>query len=640
MIKHEDILIRRKPDRRVLPNIPDDTGARSNRVGGRTLASYSLAPAVCEAKLPCTAVRNKDRRLTPGRHRFQDIYNPGERYIMECDVNIRIYSRAECPAHAGKSYKLARLRCGDISASGMLLECSGGPVYESIKNADYLRLDFTPVPGALPEGFEHRIKIKAKIAREAGGVGFGVKFEKPLTQYLYISHGLRMKVLSFVMLLVIFAIITLMRAGSILYYRFNSILYLYSIITAAFLLSRFIIAAFTRPYPVNPQFTPSVSVIIPCFNEDQWIGRTIISCMNQEYPANKLEVIAVDDRSADNSVEVIKQTIKQIQSCHGASDRVRLIELPKNGGKREALMAGALAAKHDLLVFVDSDSFLEPNAIVNLVQPFQDPKTGGVAGRTNVANAYTNWLTKMQATRYYIAFRVMKAAESCFDTVSCLSGPLACYRKEIVLKNKDAWLNQKFFGRKATFGDDRALTNLVLRNHRTRYQDSAICSTIVPNNQKTFLKQQMRWKRSWLRESINALLYIWKKEPFAGLFFLMGLLIPVFAPVIVIYNLILVPARYGIFPATFLFGLALMSMLISFAYLFLKRSKLWVSSFLFCIYYELILLWQMPIAWITFWKSTWGTRLTPEDEKAMEKKHKRKLINIMARGGRKRHAIS
>ena len=176
----------------------------------------------------------------------------------------------------------------------------------------------------------------------------------------------------------------------------------------------------------------------------------------------------------------------------------------------------------------------------------------------------------------------MKAAESYFDTVSCLSGPLACYRKEIVLENKNCWLNQKFFGLKATFGDDRALTNLVLRNYRTRYQDSAICSTIVPNNQKIFLKQQMRWKRSWLRESINALRYIWKKEPLAGLFFLMGLFIPVLAPVIVIYNLIYIPIMYRIFPATFLAGLALMSMLISFAYLFLRKSRLWPTSFLFC----------------------------------------------------------
>ena len=104
------------------------------------------------------------------------------------------------------------------------------------------------------------------------------------------------------------------------------------------------------------------------------------------------------------------------------------------------------------MVFVDSDSFLDPYAVRNVVQPFKDPKVGGVAGRTDVANTYTNFLTKIQAVRYYIAFRVMKAAESVFDTVTCLSGPLACYRKEIVLENMEAWVNQKFLGQKATFG--------------------------------------------------------------------------------------------------------------------------------------------------------------------------------------------
>ena len=93
----------------------------------------------------------------------------------------------------------------------------------------------------------------------------------------------------------------------------------------------------------------------------------------------------------------------------------------------------------------------------------------------------------------------------------------------------DAWLNQKFLGQKATFGDDRAMTNFVLKKHRTFYQDSAVCSTIVPNKYKVFLKQQMRWKRSWLRESIIAGKYIWRKEPFMAVFFYVGLLVPILA---------------------------------------------------------------------------------------------------------------
>ena len=89
---------------------------------------------------------------------------------------------------------------------------------------------------------------------------------------------------------------------------------------------------------------------------------------------------------------------------------------------------------------------------------------------------------------------------------------------------------------------------------------------------------------------------------------------------VVVYNLIYVPLIQHIFPTTFLVGLLLMSGLMSVVQLLLRRSTTWWYGFVFCIYYELILLWQMPVAWFTFWKSTWGTRLTPADIVEEEKK--------------------
>ena len=391
-----------------------------------------------------------------------------------------------------------------------------------------------------------------------------------------------------------------------------------------------------KPFPIDMDFTPSVTIIIPCFNEEEWIDRTILSCINQDYPVDKLEVIVVDDHSSDNSVERINTTIDTLYNeaeRFETKKRLKYFVQEDNKGKREALARGVKEAKNELVVFVDSDSFLDPFAIRNLVQPFKDPKMGGVSGRTDVANTYTNTLTKMQSVRYYIAFRVMKAAEAFFDSVTCLSGPLSCYRKSIVLENLDSWLNQKFLGQKATFGDDRAMTNFVLKNYRTSYQDTAVCSTIVPNKYKVFIKQQMRWKRSWLRESIMAGGFIWKKEPFMMLFFYIGLLVPVLAPVVVVYNLIYVPIVYGVFPTTFLVGLLMMSLLMSFAQMLLRKSTTWIFGMIFCLYYEAVLLWQMPIAVLTFWKSTWGTRMTSKDaevearkaQKAKKRKEKKEV---------------
>jgi hyaluronan synthase len=179
-------------------------------------------------------------------------------------------------------------------------------------------------------------------------------------------------------------------------------------------------------------------------------------------------------------------------------------------------------------------------------------------------------------------------------------------------------------GNRATFGDDRSLTNFIVKNNRTYYQDTAICSTIVPKTTAFFLKQQMRWKRSWLRESLMAARFMWKKEPLMSLSFYMGLVIPVAAPIIVIYNLFYVPIVDRVFPTTFLLGLLAMALMMSFAQLLLKKSKIWLYGFWFCVYYEAVLLWQMPWAWVTFWVSTWGTRETPQDTK---RKNRRKLRN-------------
>ena len=96
--------------------------------------------------------------------------------------------------------------------------------------------------------------------------------------------------------------------------------------------------------------------------------------MDQYYPQDKLEVIVVDDCSTDNSAKVIRETIQDIIDQEGSevASRISYILQPVNKGKREALALGAKHAQHELLVFVDSDSFLNPYAIINLVQPFKD----------------------------------------------------------------------------------------------------------------------------------------------------------------------------------------------------------------------------------------------------------------------------
>jgi hyaluronan synthase len=599
-----DVLAEYRKDRRLLANVPDAENVRTNvdRRGKNVVEDYE-----------------GDAQL------FIENKKAGIRYQVAYEVYIKCFTKQ------GEKVNF-KAKGIDISATGILVQLEDKNQLELVNEAKRIKLKFEIIPGTMPEGYEMKVDIFAVSVRseliKGEQVFCGFEFKETLAQYVNRKKGRHTLLAASLLLFFITAFIILMRVESILYFKFNKYLYLYSIIAATFLLSRYLFGAMYRVIPIDVHYTPGVSIIIPCFNEEEWIQRTILSCINQDYPIDRLEVIVVDDCSNDRSVVKIQEIIQKLYEeteRFDTKNRVTYVVQKENKGKRDALAWGAQLAKHDLIVFVDSDSFLDPFAIRNLVQPFKDPKMGGVSGRTDVANTYTNGLTKMQSVRYYIAFRIMKAAEAYFDAVTCLSGPLSCYKKEIVLEHTEEWLNQKFLGQRATFGDDRSMTNFVLKNHRTGYQDTAVCSTVVPNTYNVFLKQQMRWKRSWLRESIIAGSYIWKKEPFMSVSFYMGLLVPIAAPIVVFYNLFYVPLVHHVFPTTFLIGLLMMALLMSIAQMFLRKSSTWIFGMLFCLYYEAVLLWQMPIAWVTFWKSTWGTRMTPQDVKEQEKKEQKRL---------------
>ncbi len=597
----QEVLTLAKKDRRKLSNIPDPHQIR-HQVDRRGISANDL---------------DANEQYVQRQQ--------GQRYVSNFPVKLLSTKEAA-----------QTVTCLDISNKGMLVRSD-----EPIHTEQAVTLQFKIDGGVMPEGYEARVSIRATPIRayeEDGDYYQAFEFEQPLNRYMKKRRwGLSIFAAS-LFLLFCAVIVLLMRTESVLYFKFNKFLYLYSLIAATFLLSRYVFGLFYRNVPINPHYEPGVTIIIPAFNEEQWIHRTITTCIDQDYPIDKLEIIVVDDCSTDETFRNAQRTIQELArdgERFQIAERLQLIRLAQNSGKREALVAGVEKAKHELIVFVDSDSFLEPNAIRNIVQPFQDPKMGGVSGRTEVENKYTNTMTKLQTVRYYIAFRIMKAAESYFDVVTCLSGPLSCYRKDLIEKHQEAWLKQQFLGHPATFGDDRSMTNYILKTHRTAYQDAAICSTIVPSQFNVFLKQQMRWKRSWLRESLRALTFMWKKEPLMFLFFIVGLIVPIAAPIVVVYNLIYVPIAHQVFPTTFVVGLTVMALLLSFAHLLFRKSTLWLHGLTFVLFYEFVLLWQMPIAWFTFWKSTWGTRDTPQDLEERRLKEERKMRRAtLKRGGR------
>ena len=211
---------------------------------------------------------------------------------------------------------------------------------------------------------------------------FGMQFEHNLLEYSNRHHARSELMMATFLLFIICLGVLLMRTESVIYFKFNKYLYLYSIIASTFLLTKYAFGFFYKPVPADESYTPGVTIIVPCFNEETWIRQTILNAMDQYYPQDKLEVIVVDDCSTDNSAKVIRETIQDIIDQEGSevASRISYILQPVNKGKREALALGAKHAQHELLVFVDSDSFLNPYAIINLVQPFKDEQVGGVSG--------------------------------------------------------------------------------------------------------------------------------------------------------------------------------------------------------------------------------------------------------------------
>ena len=236
----------------------------------------------------------------------------------------------------------------------------------------------------------------------------------------------------------------------------------YSVVVCVFILSRFFFSLFYHPAP-EPQhpLEPTIAVVMPAFNEEDAVAASVRSLLAVDYPREKLEIAVVNDGSTD-------ATQREIMSVARDNPRVRVIEFPENRGKRAAMAAGIRATRAAVVAFVDSDSSLERDALRKIVRGFADPRVGAIAGHAEVQNSRQSLITRMQAVRYFVAFRVCKAAESIFGAVTCCSGCFSAYRREAIAPILERWEHQRFLGRPATYGDDRSLTNFVLRHWKVQ----------------------------------------------------------------------------------------------------------------------------------------------------------------------------
>ncbi len=342
---------------------------------------------------------------------------------------------------------------------------------------------------------------------------------------------------------------------------FNVVIF-YSLLIGILSISQIFISNYFYKTPKEDKnYYPNLTIIVPAYNEEKTIVETLKSCINSGYPLNKLELITVNDGSNDLDEDGQSRTLKLMYKTRDKilkeiGFQIHVLDLGKNMGKREALVRGIQAAskKSEILVTVDSDSYIKKGAIHKLIQPFKNQKVGAVSGNTEIANI-NGFITHLQHYMYWVSYTIFKASESFFGTVLCCPGCFSAFRKEDVHKVLHEFRNEKF----CNVSEDRNLTNLILNlDKEIIYNHEAIAKTNVPENLMHFIKQQYRWKISTIYENIFvATRFINRRHPFMILNFYISFILIFSWGIAAMYALV-AQLMGGVTPWTVLFWLTCM----------------------------------------------------------------------------------
>ncbi|SOC81296.1 hyaluronan synthase [Salinimicrobium sediminis] len=355
---------------------------------------------------------------------------------------------------------------------------------------------------------------------------------------------------------------------------------------------------------------PTVTVIVPAYNEGKQVWATLMSLAKSDYPEGKLELLAIDDGSKDDTWEWMQKAKEDL------GDRVNIYQQPQNKGKRHALYRGFHLGTGEVFVTVDSDSEVSADTLRNLVSPFVvNDKCGAVAGNIRVLNnGQKALLPKMLDVSFVLSFEFVRSAESSLESVLCTPGALAAYRREAVFGCLDEWINQTFMGRPSDIGEDRAMTNMILKQgYHVLFQRNAFAYTNVPEKYTGLYKMFIRWGRSNVRENIAMAKYVFTdfregSKTGSRVLFLNQVLKLLMSYPTILMMIFFISMDPVLFLASTLFSILIWS---SFPVLFYaKKYKLSESfwAYSYSILYTFGLFWITPYAIATASKRGWLTR--------------------------------
>jgi len=372
---------------------------------------------------------------------------------------------------------------------------------------------------------------------------------------------------------------------------------------------------------------PLISIIIPVKNEEDNIENCIKSCIDSSYK-NK-EIIVVNDGSTDKTPIILERLMKENPNA------LRVLHLPINLGKKHAIEKAIEIANGKFYVFMDSDCNMFDDAVENLVKIFlSDNEIGAITGHGNVRNADTgNLLEKIQDVWFDGQYRIIKGMEGSFSSLTCCSGSLSAFRREAIINHIHEWANDRFLGMEFKFATDRRLTAFILaekiklssekliknkqikengrkiksQQWKLKYSPSVKVEIGVPKTLRSLIKQQIRWRKSFIRSIFATGSIYWQRPLPVAIIYYLTIALRLFRPYIIIKSLIILPLTGDILSGIFYLGGAMFSGLMYGIDVRLRKPGYprWFYRPLMNVISTFIFTWLIIYAAITIKNKTW-----------------------------------
>jgi biofilm PGA synthesis N-glycosyltransferase PgaC len=388
-------------------------------------------------------------------------------------------------------------------------------------------------------------------------------------------------------------------------------LVIFSIAIIPGFMNAFIVAGLifdNRPRRVAPaSILPGISILVAAYNEEDSILTTLESIDRQDY-RGPFEVIVIDDGSKDRTLEKLRSA---------TYPWLKIIAMPKNGGKARALNAGLEKAHFALTITLDADSYLYRNALAHIVGRMlgDPPNTAAVAGSVLVRNSRINLITKMQEWDYFHGIAAIKRLQSLFQGTLVAQGAFSLYKTDIV---------RQLGGWPECVGEDIVLTwSMLEKGYRVGYCEDGFAFTNAPTTLKQFIRQRQRWSRG-LIEAFRAhagllfrfrmsTVFIWWNLFFPlmdltyTLVYIPGIIIAIFG-----FYWIVGPMTLLVLPLTFVVNFVMFLIQgADFVEQGLKVRRNWLGLIIYTLLYGIIL--QPACVWgylseLTGLRKSWGTK--------------------------------